>query len=234
MVAIAGMLAVGSTLAQAAGTFALAYVFGYALTVGPLMQEGEGFWTAFTDAFYSETPSITIMEITAIGTYLPSAGGAKFGEFPFWGLSGLLALGRVPVRLPGERRARSVRRQRGDDEPEEDGRGKHAFRRLNAGQRSLRRSRSLVQLLLRDVAAGVRHPQFGERRVGPGLTGAEDSIGEVAQHDEEAERDEHDEPPPHGPSRRIPGRIGRPSSTRRSWEMRTASSPSGTTGGRYR
>ncbi|ODR81086.1 copper oxidase [Haladaptatus sp. W1] len=85
MVTIAGMLAVGSTLVQAAGTFALAYVFGYALTVGPLMQEGEGFRTAFADAFYSETPSITIMEITAIGTDLLLAGGAKFGSPLFWG-----------------------------------------------------------------------------------------------------------------------------------------------------
>ncbi|MFH5797049.1 DUF4396 domain-containing protein [Haladaptatus sp. CMAA 1911] len=85
MVSIAGALAIGSTLVQAVGTFALAYTFGYALTMGPLMQEGEGFGSAFRDAFYSETPSITVMEITAIGTDLLLAGGAKFGELLFWG-----------------------------------------------------------------------------------------------------------------------------------------------------
>ncbi len=85
MVAIAGALAIGSTLVQAVGTFALAYVFGYALTVGPLIQEGEGFRSAFMDAFYSETPSITVMELAAIGTDLLLAGGATFGEPLFWG-----------------------------------------------------------------------------------------------------------------------------------------------------
>ncbi|WP_231187250.1 DUF4396 domain-containing protein [Haladaptatus sp. DYF46] len=85
MVSIAGALATGSTLVQAAGTFALAYVFGYALTMGPLMQEGEEFRSAFMDALYSETPSITVMEITAIGTDLLLAGGAKFDEVLFWG-----------------------------------------------------------------------------------------------------------------------------------------------------
>ena len=85
MVAIAGALAIGSTLVQTVGTFALAYTFGYALTMGPLMQEGESFRTAFSDTFYSETPSITIMEITAIGTDLLLAQGAKFGDPLFWG-----------------------------------------------------------------------------------------------------------------------------------------------------
>ncbi|WP_458189362.1 DUF4396 domain-containing protein [Haladaptatus sp. NG-WS-4] len=82
---LVGVLAVSSILWQAAGTFTLAYLFGYALTVGPLMQEGVGFKTAVVDALYSETPSITIMEITAIGTDLLIAGGAKFGSLLFWG-----------------------------------------------------------------------------------------------------------------------------------------------------
>jgi hypothetical protein len=85
LVAIVGTLAVGSTLVQAAGTFAFAYIFGYALTMGPLMQEGEGFGSAFKDAFYNETPSITVMEISAIGTDLLLAEGAKFGNLLFWG-----------------------------------------------------------------------------------------------------------------------------------------------------
>ena len=85
MVVIAGALSISNTLVQTVGTFALAYVFGYALTMGPLMQEGESFRTAFSDAFYSETPSITVMEIAAVGTDLLLAGSAKFGEPLFWG-----------------------------------------------------------------------------------------------------------------------------------------------------
>jgi len=82
---LAGLLAVQSTLIVAAGTFALAYLFGYALTVGPLMQEGVGFGEAMLDALYSETPSITVMEITAIGTDLLIAGQAHISDLLFWG-----------------------------------------------------------------------------------------------------------------------------------------------------
>lgn len=82
---LAGLLALRSTLLVAAGTFALAYLFGYALTVGPLMQEGVGFGEAMLDALYSETPSITVMEIAAIGTDLLIASQAHITELLFWG-----------------------------------------------------------------------------------------------------------------------------------------------------
>ncbi|ELZ68900.1 hypothetical protein C457_10831 [Haloferax prahovense DSM 18310] len=82
---LAGILALQSTLAVTAGTFALAYTFGYALTVGPLMQEGVGFREAMLDALYSETPSITIMEVTAIGTDLLIASQAHITDLLFWG-----------------------------------------------------------------------------------------------------------------------------------------------------
>jgi hypothetical protein len=82
---LAGLLALQSTLVVTAGTFTLAYIFGYALTVGPLMQEGVGFREAMFDALYSETPSITIMEISAIGTDLLIASQAKIGDLLFWG-----------------------------------------------------------------------------------------------------------------------------------------------------
>ncbi|AUV81412.1 copper oxidase [Salinigranum rubrum] len=84
-VLLAGLLALQSTLLVTAGTFALAYTFGYALTVGPLMQEGVGFGEAMLDALYSETPSITVMEITAIGTDLLIASQANIGDVLFWG-----------------------------------------------------------------------------------------------------------------------------------------------------
>jgi hypothetical protein len=78
-----GILALGT--AYVAGvTFAFAYLFGFALTVGPLMQEGVGFKEAMIDALYSETPSITIMEIFAIGTDLLLAADAHMGDLLFW------------------------------------------------------------------------------------------------------------------------------------------------------
>lgn len=65
-------------------TFALAYIAGFALTVGPLMQEGIGFRRAIFDAFYSETASITVMEVVAISTDLILAGSATMSEPLFW------------------------------------------------------------------------------------------------------------------------------------------------------
>ncbi|MFB6070602.1 MAG: DUF4396 domain-containing protein [Halanaeroarchaeum sp.] len=84
-------------------TFTFAYVFGYALTVGPLLQEGVGLAEALRDAFYSETPSITVMEVVAIGTDVWLAAEAHMGEVLFWSsLIFSLSLGFVaayPVNL---------------------------------------------------------------------------------------------------------------------------------------
>ncbi|MFB6361974.1 MAG: DUF4396 domain-containing protein [Halobacteriales archaeon] len=71
-------------LAVAAMTFTFAYIFGYALTVGPLMQEGVSFSQAMWDAFLAETPSITVMEVVAIGTDLWLAGEAGLTDVLFW------------------------------------------------------------------------------------------------------------------------------------------------------
>lgn len=79
----AGILALGNWGVSII-TFTLAYIAGFALTVGPLVQEGEDFNTALKDALYSETPSITVMEIVAIGTDLWLAGSAKFSDPLFW------------------------------------------------------------------------------------------------------------------------------------------------------
>ena len=65
-------------------TFALAYFFGYLLTVGPLLQEGVGLREALWDAFYSETASITVMEVVAISTDIWLAGEATLGDVLFW------------------------------------------------------------------------------------------------------------------------------------------------------
>ncbi|SFD93738.1 DUF4396 domain-containing protein [Roseivivax sediminis] len=86
---IAGLfIAVGllslATVWVAALTFACAYAAGFALTVGPLVQEGTPLRTALRDAVLSETPSITVMEVVAIGTDLWLSGGATMGEVRFW------------------------------------------------------------------------------------------------------------------------------------------------------
>lgn len=65
-------------------TFGFAYLFGYALNIGPLMQEGASFKEATWDAILSETPSITIMEIAAITTDLLLAGTAGITSILFW------------------------------------------------------------------------------------------------------------------------------------------------------
>lgn len=78
-----GLLAL-SNLWVAAITFSLAYVFGLGMTVGPLLQEGESWGTAWKDGIVSETASITVMEVVAIGTDLWLAGDATMGEATFW------------------------------------------------------------------------------------------------------------------------------------------------------
>lgn len=72
------------TLWVIAATFALAFLFGFAFTIGPLMQEGVGLREATWDAVVSETPSITVMEIVAIGTDLLLAGDAGWTNPLFW------------------------------------------------------------------------------------------------------------------------------------------------------
>lgn len=79
----AGILALGS-MWVAAITFGFAYLFGYALTVGPLVQEGVGWGEAVLDALYTETASITVMEVVAVGVDQYLAGEATIGEPLFW------------------------------------------------------------------------------------------------------------------------------------------------------
>lgn len=79
----AGVLALG-TIWVSISTFILAYVFGFALTVGPLMADGMPPRTAIRDSFLAETASITVMEVTAIGVGLWLSGGATMGEPLFW------------------------------------------------------------------------------------------------------------------------------------------------------
>ena len=78
-----GILSLGN-VGVAVATFGFAYLFGYALTVGPLVQEGVSWKGAISDAFYSETLSITVMEIVAIGVDIFLADGMGISEVQFW------------------------------------------------------------------------------------------------------------------------------------------------------
>lgn len=86
--AVGVVIAVGilslSNLWIATVTFLFAFIFGYSLTVGPLLQEGVGLRESLKDAIYTETLSITVMEIVAISTDIILADGAFLTEVRFW------------------------------------------------------------------------------------------------------------------------------------------------------
>ena len=65
----------------------LAFVFGYLLTLLPLLRAGLGFRAAFPLAFASDTLSITIMEVVdnAVMLVIPGAMDAGLTEPLFWG-----------------------------------------------------------------------------------------------------------------------------------------------------
>jgi len=65
----------------------LAFFFGYALTMRPLLASGLGLGRATRLALSSDTVSITVMEITdnAILLIIPSAMAANLNEPLFWG-----------------------------------------------------------------------------------------------------------------------------------------------------
>jgi hypothetical protein len=83
VVLAAGLLGLG-TVGVVAITFSLAYLFGFAMTMGPLLQEGVGARTALKDTIYSESASIAVMEISAISVDLWLAGDATMAEPVFW------------------------------------------------------------------------------------------------------------------------------------------------------
>ena len=70
----------------------LAFAFGYALTLRPLLASGVAVASALRLAFAADTLSITVMEIVdnAIILVIPGAMAAGIGDMLFWGS---LALG---------------------------------------------------------------------------------------------------------------------------------------------
>jgi hypothetical protein len=73
-----------ATIAAAVG---LAYVFGYALTLVPLLRNAVPFRRAAALAFAADTLSITVMEIVdnAVLLVIPGAMEAGLGDLLFWG-----------------------------------------------------------------------------------------------------------------------------------------------------
>lgn len=79
----AGLLGFG-TLGVTVTTFVLAYIFGYSLNMGPMLQDGVPFREAVKDSIYSETLSIGVMEIAAIFADLVLAPSASITSVTFW------------------------------------------------------------------------------------------------------------------------------------------------------
>ena len=78
-----GLLSLGNT-GTALLTFGFAYVFGYGMTLGPLLQAGTPLKQALIDTFYSDTATIAVMEVSAISIDLWLAAAATPGETLFW------------------------------------------------------------------------------------------------------------------------------------------------------
>ena len=57
---------------------------GFVLTVAPLMQEGTSFRRALVDAFYSESASITVMELSALAVDFLLGGSTNLAQPLFW------------------------------------------------------------------------------------------------------------------------------------------------------
>ena len=66
---------------------ALAFVFGYALTIGPVLRSGLALGAAIPVALAADTVSITVMEIidNAVMVLVPGAMEAVLGDRLFWG-----------------------------------------------------------------------------------------------------------------------------------------------------
>jgi hypothetical protein len=75
------------TVATIALAVALAFFFGYSLTMIPLLRSGLALATVLPLAFASDTLSITVMEIVdnLVIVFIPGAMDAGLGSLLFWG-----------------------------------------------------------------------------------------------------------------------------------------------------
>jgi hypothetical protein len=76
-----------SELQTVALAVALAFLFGYALTIRPVLRSGLPLATAVPVALAADTLSITVMEVVdnAVMLLLPGAMAAGLGSLLFWG-----------------------------------------------------------------------------------------------------------------------------------------------------
>ena len=76
-----------SDVATIALAVALAFVFGYSLTIGPVLRSGLALRTAIGVALAADTVSITVMEIVdnAVMVAIPGAMDAGVTSWLFWG-----------------------------------------------------------------------------------------------------------------------------------------------------
>lgn len=65
----------------------LAFIFGYAFTLFPLVKDGMAFATAASIAFASDTVSVAVMEVAdnAVMLLIPGAMDAGLTDLLFWG-----------------------------------------------------------------------------------------------------------------------------------------------------
>ena len=98
---IATALGWGNT-ASIAISIVLAFFFGYALTLGPLLRAGVPLRRALPLAFASDTASITVMEIVdnAFILLVPGAIDAGLGQALFWWSLGLSLVIAFVVAFP--------------------------------------------------------------------------------------------------------------------------------------
>jgi hypothetical protein len=84
---VAGTALAWNNLATVVLAIALAFVFGYTLTLWPLMSAGMRLRSAVGLAFVADTTSIAIMEIVDNGIVLaiPGAMDAGLADLLFWG-----------------------------------------------------------------------------------------------------------------------------------------------------
>ena len=76
-----------SNVATIVLSIVLAFVFGYSLSLRPLLAAGVVFSTALWLAFAADTLSITTMEIVdnAVMVFIPGAMNAQLSDLLFWG-----------------------------------------------------------------------------------------------------------------------------------------------------
>ena len=146
-------LSTGATIALAIG---LAFVFGYALTLTPVLRSGVALKAALAVTLAADTVSITVMELVdnSVMLVVPGAMDAGLGSRPVLGRPGVLA-GR---RLRADRAGQPVADRPG---PRPRGRPRDALTR----RRSRRHAPSRVPRHARMPSAS------GQRVAGPRRTG---------------------------------------------------------------